>query len=169
MIWLERYGHDQTHVDSAAGGQREGPGQHLVRNEIRRDDPDPVAGRKHQRQQRFVQRVADDIGPAGHNLNDARLHPRAPAAWPRRVADPRRVSPGREPPIRREECLELGYRRPLDDHRQISPQVVRAGRPDIRPRQGSCRQPPRSCCRRSPACDGFSGSPDRETGCEASA
>ena len=80
--------HDQPHIDTAAGGQRESPGEHFVRHEIRRDDPDPVAGREHQRQQRFIKWVAGDIGTAGHDLHHARLHPQQPGTatgldWPR--------------------------------------------------------------------------------------
>ena len=36
-------GYDQAHVDAAAGGEGEGPGEHFIGNEIGRDDPDPVA------------------------------------------------------------------------------------------------------------------------------
>ena len=39
-------GHDQPHVDPAAGRQAECPGEHLVGHEVRRDDPDPVPGRE---------------------------------------------------------------------------------------------------------------------------
>ncbi len=45
-MWLERCGHDQPHVDSTAGGQGEGPGEHFIGNEVGRDDPDPVASRE---------------------------------------------------------------------------------------------------------------------------
>ena len=40
------FGHDQPDVDPAPGRQGQGPGQHLVRNVVRGDDPDGVCAAK---------------------------------------------------------------------------------------------------------------------------